>query len=163
MALEVGQLDGPALLGRKVGQGARDLVGQREVPHLMGMSYSAAAVRRASFASRRPAGVERADGVDGTGVGLGQQERAQGAPCRVEAVGLVPEAQEHLLGHVLGLGGAVEDAPGQAVDGAAVPAVHLGQRHLAVAGDGVTSCASLTSPIFSMHFLFGVSVAGCVT
>jgi hypothetical protein len=48
---------------------------------------------------------------------------------------LVPEAQEHFLGHILGLRRAVEDAPGQAVDGPAVTAVHLGQRHLAIAGN----------------------------
>ena len=67
---------------------------------------------------------------------LGEQEGAQRAPGGVEAVGLLPQPQEDLLGHVLGLGGVVQDPLGQPEHGSAVAPVRLGQCHLAVAGDG---------------------------
>ena len=77
-----------------------------------------------------------ADGVDRPAVRLGEQERPQGPAVGIETVGLVPQAQEDLLGHVLGVSAIVQDPPGQAVHGAAVAPVHLGQGHLAVTGDG---------------------------
>ena len=105
--------------------------------------------------------VRRTDGIDGSAVGLGQQEGAQGAPGGVEAVGLVPEAEEDLLGDVLGLGGVVQHPLGQAEDGPAVAPVHLGQGHLAVASDGgdelgVTDLVQ----VLHMHVLFGTAPHG---
>ena len=55
----------------------------------------------------------------------------------VVAVGLVPEAEEDLLGDLLGHGPVGEDAPHQAVDAVAVTAVGLGQRLLVATADGV--------------------------
>ena len=125
-----------ALLLGKLAHGVCDLVGHGEVPDLvlhvvagLGGAHGVPGLAQAPRA-------RGADGVDGPAVRLGQQERAQRPPGGVEAVGLVPQAQEHLLGDVLRLGRVVEDPPGQPVDGSAVAPVDLGQRHLAVAGDG---------------------------
>ena len=74
--------------------------------------------------------------VHGPAVRLGQEERAQAAPEGVEPLRLVPEPEEHLLGDVLRLGGAVEDPLGQTEDRPGVAPVDLGQRDLAPAGDG---------------------------
>ena len=67
---------------------------------------------------------------------LGEQVRAQRAPLGVELLGLVPEAEEHLLHDLLGEGGVDEQPPGQAEHGAGVAPVGLGERLLAVAADG---------------------------
>jgi anti-sigma factor RsiW len=74
--------------------------------------------------------------VDGAAVRLGEQERAQRAAVRVEAVGFAPQAQEHLLDDLLGRGVVGEHPSGQPVDGAGMTAVRFGERVLPPAADG---------------------------
>ena len=67
---------------------------------------------------------------------LGEQVGPQRAPLRIELLGLVPDAEEHLLHDLLGQGGVDEQPPGQREHRAGVAPVGLGQRLLAVAADG---------------------------
>ena len=130
----VGQLDGrPLLLGQR-GHGPGHLVGHGQVPDLA--FEVVAGVRRGPGVLLLPPrpGRPGPDQVDGPAVRLGQQERPQRTPVRVEAVRLAPQAQEDLLGHVLRRRPIPGDPPGQAEDGTAVPPVHLGQGALVPRG-----------------------------
>src|SRR3984957_9985211 len=99
------------------------------------MSYSAVAVRWAALASRaRRALSERMASTARAWDWASRNARNVPRPGSKRS-GWFHRRKEHLLGHVLGLRLVVEDASGQAVDGPAVTAVHLGQSHLAVAGN----------------------------
>src|ERR1700722_9850829 len=112
------------------------------------MSYSAVAVRWAALASRaRRALSERMASTARAWDWASRNARNVPRPGSKRS-GWFHRRKEHLLGHVLGLRLVVEDASGQAVDGPAVTAVHLGQGHLAVAGNsgdelGITDIADL--------------------
>ena len=82
------------------------------------------------------AGLFRPHPLDRPAVGLAVEERAQLPPGGVEPLGLVPEAQEHLLHDLFGAIGVDEHPPGQAVDRGAVAVVELLERPLVRAADG---------------------------
>ena len=68
-------------------------------------------------------------------MGVRKQEAAQRTPRRIVTVGLVPQAQEHLLHDVLRERLDCEQPACEAVDRAGVAPVGLGERFLAVARD----------------------------
>ena len=82
-----------------------------------------------------PAGVGTQP-VDTTRVRVHEHERAQGAAAAVEAVGMLPEAQEHLLHHLLRDRSVPQHALREAEDRARVAPVGLGEGVGLVPGDG---------------------------
>jgi len=65
-------------------------------------------------------------------VGLGQQERAEGASGRVEAFGTLPQPGEYVLDHLLGQPADRQHPEGDVEQAAAVASVELGERLLIV-------------------------------
>ena len=74
--------------------------------------------------------------VDRPAVDRRHEVRPERAAARVELLGVVPEAEEHLLDDLLGERVVVEHPHREAERGVAVAAEHLGQRLLSEAGDG---------------------------
>jgi hypothetical protein len=82
-----------------------------------------------------PLRILRAHPFDGAAVGHREQVRAQPAARRIERRGLFPEPHEHVLHHILGLGGEIPEHPDrEAQHGRRVFAVDLAQRFF-VTGD----------------------------
>ena len=137
VAAEVGQGDGLALDVGELVERLLDVLGHGEVdaPRARGRSPP----RRcggASRSSRSAPGRLGPQQVDRAAVALGEQVGAQRAPLGVELLGLVPDAEEHLLHDLLGEGRVDEQALGQREHGAGVAPVGLGEGVLAVAADG---------------------------
>ncbi len=112
------------------------MVGHGQVPHLKvevvaslgrGSGIALLALSAGSLGAKR---------VDGAAVGLGEQVGPQRAPVGIEALGMLPEPQEDLLDHVLGLGRVPQHPAGQAVGAAGVAAVGLGQSIVVPPSDG---------------------------
>ena len=134
--VEVGQLDGPALVGGRSARAPETLSARARSQASWDMSYSAAAVRWASLASRaRRALSERMASTARAWDWASRNERKVPRPGSKRS-GWFHRRKNTSWVTSSASDGAVEDAPGQAVDGPAVTAVHLGQRHLAVAGNG---------------------------
>ena len=135
VTVEVGHLDGGALLGGQARHRRLHLLGDGEVPRLVldVVARDHRLTHRALLALA--AGRLRADDVDGAAVGLGHEERPQRPPTRVEALGRVPQVDEDLLGHLLGQIGRPQDATGQGEHRSPVTPVRLGQRRLVHPGD----------------------------
>src|SRR5207248_5078680 len=74
--------------------------------------------------------------VDSPTVTVSEQIGTQRPPLGVEAVGLLPETEENLLGDLLGQGLLGEEPTGQGEHRPSVAAVGLGQRFLVIARDG---------------------------
>ena len=84
-----------------------------------------------------PARLLLADGVDRTAVGERPEEAAQGPASRVDALRVLPQGHEHLLGDVLG-GLPVDERPhGEPVDEAGVAVVQLDEGSLVAAGQAL--------------------------
>ena len=90
---------------------------------------------RVAFLPAAP-GRLRPQQVDRPPVGLGQEVGPQAPPLRVEPVGAVPEAQEHLLHDLLGQFLVAQQAAGERERRTGVAAVRLGQGVLPPASDG---------------------------
>src|SRR5579875_2434051 len=74
--------------------------------------------------------------VDRPTVGGGEQEAAQAAATSVEALGSLPQPDEHLLRYVVGRVGGTHQSAGQCVDRPAVAPVELGQSTFVPPGYG---------------------------
>ncbi len=82
-----------------------------------------------------PASTLGAQQVHRASVGLGEKVGTQRSSARIESIRMVPEAQEHLLGDLFGERLVGEQPPSQAVDGAGVASIRLGEGVLSVARD----------------------------
>ena len=134
-AAEVGEFDGGPLPGREDRHGLPDLVGDGEVDD--GVFDVVVGFGGGSGVALLPlaAGDLGAEDVDGTAVGLGQEERSERAPVRIELLGAVPEPEEDLLDDLLGQRAVDQEPAGEGEHRAGVPAVGLGEGLLAVAAD----------------------------
>ena len=83
----------------------------------------------------RPPRRFRADDVDAAPVCLGEHVRPERSPSGIEAIGLVPEAEEHLLDDFLGERAIADDAASEPERGGRVTSVHLRQRVVAETPD----------------------------
>jgi hypothetical protein len=80
-----------------------------------------------------PARIERANEIDRSTVRVVEEERTQRSTHGIEAVGVVPQSEEDLLGHVVGFVHVIEDLAGEPIGGAAVTAIDLGESGFLVA------------------------------
>ncbi len=69
-------------------------------------------------------------------MGVGEQERAQRSPIRVVLLGVLPQAEEDLLGDLFGQRLVAQDSPGEALHGPGVAPVGLGESLLLKASNG---------------------------
>src|SRR4051794_25225256 len=145
----VGEQDGLALGLGQLADGGGDLraLGPAERGLDRGLVRAAlvAGDDDAQAVSGPAGGLALAEQVDGPRTGHEAQVRADLPAAGVVALGMAPEAQEHVLGDVLGLRGVAEHALGHGVDAAVV----LGVDALELGGigevHGVTTLYTRTS------------------
>ena len=134
--MEVGQVQRPPLRFGQHLEGRADLAGGVRPEHRLG---NVGHVTRVPCDPRLAAPVRflPADRVDRTAVGERPEEAAQGPAARVDALRMLPQGHEHLLGDVLG-GLRVDERPhGEPVDEAGVAVVEVDEGRLIAAGQAL--------------------------
>ena len=124
---EVGELDGPPLV---VGQQSSAARTRSAVTSAVAISSTSGALTATAPHLARPgagAGFLAAHVVDGAPVGQRPEPRAQAAAVGSNAAGSLPEADEHVLAHVLGGAGVADDPQREPVDERGVLVVDLGR------------------------------------
>ncbi len=152
---EVGEFDRRTFALVQRLHGITDVPGERHVPDLAGdVVARIGGLRRLAFLPTAPRRLGP-DQVDRTSVGVGEQEAAQRAAFGVEAIRLVPQADEHLLHDLLGAGMIGQQPAGQPEDRTGVATVGLGERVLLEATDrnGERTVGHLTQHAVS-HLLY---------
>ena len=134
--VEVGQLQRPPLRVGKHLEGGADLAGGVRPEHRLG-NVGHVALLPCHPRLTTPVRFLPADRIDRTAVGERPEEAAQGAAPRIDALRMLPQGHEHLLGDVLG-GLRVDQRPhGEPVDEAGVTVVQVDEGRLVATGQAL--------------------------